>query len=831
MARIGLGTIPDRDWYQYPILVNRDPEIPLRAKSTAITLMAMCDRSRRVMISRSESQKITGGCSTRTFRNHLKILRDRNVLCTMRTKNGTLVEFYSPWIRYTKIHYKSSNTYAIEPNSWISPILSEKMHMLGILPGDIKKWPKEDQTTQAISDRLTREATELIDKDLGEQGYAAIPSMKHQGGVFHLLMVKNRKLETRLDNSYITGEPVTFYDPKEQKFKTLNYRMPERIPATVMQMPKTDLKTPRIIEQESYAFGYQEGAKRVYTSVYGQLKGTEQAQYYRPEYVVPTPDILQEGAELDFSGTFKIPSKAEALDYAVNMACEEVNRIMLDEYEYPSEHGFHSLSRFFDTEYTDTMAYYVVPEPTYEAGCNFDYEDALEAQTLDADQEPAGVELQDQDSSEEESIQDSTGQVSADFAASLWIDGDITEVASFFDFKTGGKKLPIIYIVNYIEDIDNLNRLSSYSIKNHRSTYNFSGGVFNHRGEYKDQGEFELIELLLGTIKDTYPCFKNDTKIDSLQEVEIVIDSSMGNNSLDSLSVPTSFSALGVRQQSPEVIQNVSDSGLSGCHDRGYVVKNTPEYPKKMPWGKGFLINGKFSPVCPVSSETETVSNTLPDWMGIGGQLPRCAFEDGVVEVPLERSSYLSSRLTTLMGSERSPRARMGSLEAMSVEDQIEFWSKKENQRDYRHYPKGILDQIKAETKEAYQQALAERELMFRQYVTEDWDRFLDRLHTSAKKVNVAYRNNLIDQHIEYGLDKNKIKVYTVDETFQWLLKKALDERGIRSFRKDANGHYEFEPTVPGTEFNRFQLCFNAQDPQVGSGKDHNGARNTDQRA
>lgn len=199
--RMGLLSIPQDEWLTYPKLIDQDEEIPHCVKHTFMSLHARADENRTLTIVSKQATKMLSGKSGRTFRDHLKQLREFGLIGTSKTNQGTYIEFYSPWLRYTRIRQKQE-AYSVEPNSWIHPRIAQYMHIAGKFPSDLKKLTKEYHTIDAVEKAMESLAWDVIHRDLAENGYAYVPDKKYPG-VYQLVMYKGRGGKLVHDNSYL----------------------------------------------------------------------------------------------------------------------------------------------------------------------------------------------------------------------------------------------------------------------------------------------------------------------------------------------------------------------------------------------------------------------------------------------------------------------------------------------------------------------------------------------------------------------------------------------------------------------------------------------------
>jgi len=199
--RMGLLNIPQDDWLLYPKLIDQDEEIPHCIKHTFMSLHARADDKRTLTIVSKQATKMLSGKSGRTFRDHLKKLREFGLIGTSKTNQGVYIEFYSPWLRYTRIRQKRE-AYSVEPNSWIHPRIAQYMHIAGKFPSDLKKLNKEYQGVVAVEKAMESLAWDVIHRDLAENGYAYIPDKKYPG-VYQLVMYKSKSGRLTHDNSYL----------------------------------------------------------------------------------------------------------------------------------------------------------------------------------------------------------------------------------------------------------------------------------------------------------------------------------------------------------------------------------------------------------------------------------------------------------------------------------------------------------------------------------------------------------------------------------------------------------------------------------------------------
>lgn len=199
--RMGLLSIPQDEWLTYPKLIDQDEEIPHCVKHTFMSLHARADENRTLTIVSKQATKMLSGKSGRTFRDHLKQLREFGLIGTSKTNQGVYIEFYSPWLRYTRIRQKQE-AYSVEPNSWIHPRIAQYMHIAGKFPSDLKKLTKEYHTVAAVEKAMESLAWDVIHRDLAENGYAYVPDKKYPG-VYQLVMYKGRGGKLVHDNSYL----------------------------------------------------------------------------------------------------------------------------------------------------------------------------------------------------------------------------------------------------------------------------------------------------------------------------------------------------------------------------------------------------------------------------------------------------------------------------------------------------------------------------------------------------------------------------------------------------------------------------------------------------
>jgi hypothetical protein len=255
--RMGLVSIPQDEWNLYPQLVLEDEAIPNKVKSTFILLHARAGDTRSLTISAKQAVRITSCHSAKTFSTHLSILRKFCLIGTSKTQYGTYIEFYSPWLRYTRIRQKQG-AYSVEPNSWIHPRIAQFMHIAGKFPSDLKKLTKEYQTVKAVEKAMEALAWENIHKDLANTGYSYVPDKKSPG-VYSLVMYSNSEMRLRHDNSFFPkfhGKDVMIYSAKTGKKTKMHFERSFFEMAAVDPDLKEAVETRDSFDTQAYALGY-----------------------------------------------------------------------------------------------------------------------------------------------------------------------------------------------------------------------------------------------------------------------------------------------------------------------------------------------------------------------------------------------------------------------------------------------------------------------------------------------------------------------------------------------------------------------------------------------
>ena len=345
--RMGLISIPQDEWLLYPKLIDQDEEIPQCVKHTFMSLHARANENRTLTIVSKQATKMLSGKSGRTFRDHLKKLREFGLIGTSKTNQGTYIEFYSPWLRYTRISQKREQ-YSVEPNSWIHPRIAQYMHIAGKFPSDLKKLCKEYQSsTAAVEKAMESLAWDVIHRDLAENGYAYIPDKKYQG-VYQLVMYKSKSGRLVHDNSYLPkhrDKDVWAVCVATGKKTRITFERSVVEAVTVDPDLKEAVETRDSLDAQAYGLGFRMGQnayeEKLHTSAIAMMEYLADNQTYQSDSQVQNDGMTKPslgGAVKGDMADFKCNVKTEKLPILMNdISSIEDNKLISSLYLFHKE--------------------------------------------------------------------------------------------------------------------------------------------------------------------------------------------------------------------------------------------------------------------------------------------------------------------------------------------------------------------------------------------------------------------------------------------------------------------------------------------------------------